>query len=140
MSFRGLTWKANLVTDLALRDRDQRELATLTGIVEDRGGYVAETIIHIHMGPLQNPQRVRIRRSAWPTRTTLNSVDFGREFHMRLRQHEGTGVYLVYGSVTRPDGSIVQRGHLCRTLDDVKRVLPLLKKELGIESPGKLEP
>jgi hypothetical protein len=125
--------------ELAVRERDLRELATLCELDRRAPSSPGDATILVTLGPNQTPSRIAIRRSAWPSRTALNFSE-GREFHMRLRQHTGTGVYLVYGSVTRPDGSIVQRGHLCRSLADVSRIIPLLRKELGIEAPGKLEP
>lgn len=131
-----------LVADLAVREHDQRELAVLCELNLNTSvhPYTSDAIILVTLGPQQIPQRIAIRRSAWPSRTALNFSE-GREFHMRLRQHDKTGVYLVYGSVTRHDGSLIQRGHLCRTLDAVGRVIPLLRKELGLpEKPGQLGP
>lgn len=100
-----------------------------------------DTIILVELGPEQTPARIYIRRSAWPTCTTLNhGHDRGREFHLRLRQHIRTGVYLVYGSVELPGGMIRQRGHLCRTLEEVKDVMPLLRAELEIPTKKAIPP
>jgi hypothetical protein len=128
------------MTSLTIRDSDLRELATLCGLDHRPSHSPGDATILVTLGPEQTPSRIAIRRSAWPSLTTLNYSE-GREFHVRLRQHTGTGVYLVYGSVTRPDRSIIQRGHLCRTLGDVERVIPLLRKELGLpDKPGQLPP
>jgi hypothetical protein len=128
------------MTEITVRETDQRELARFCGLVGPTHSAPGDAIILVTLGPSQIPARIAIKRSAWPSRTALNYSE-GREFHLRLRQHEGTGVYLVYGSVTRPDGSLIQRGHLCRTLADVERVIPLLRKELGLpDRPGQLDP
>lgn len=133
------------MTDLIVREHDLRELATLTEADRRAPSSPGDATILVTLGPNQQPSRIAIKRSAWPSLTALN-VGGGREFHVRLRQHTGTGVYLVYGSVTRPDGSLIQRGHLCRNMNDVERVIPLLRKELGIppfggtSAPGKLGP
>lgn len=100
------------------------------GIVGVRPG---ETIIRVELGPDQNPRVIFIRRSAWPSLTNLDQGHSrGREFHLRLRRHSKTGVYLVYGSVEIGGGAIRQRGHLCRTIEEVKAVMPLLRRELEI--------
>jgi hypothetical protein len=138
----------------AIELASQLELAQLSGIVDARGrflnraGQSTDTLITIHLGPDQTPQVARLWRRAWPTVTALNFSQ-GREFHVRLRQHQASGVCLVYGSVSitpknRHQHSIfaevVQRGRLCRNLSQVHAAIETIKKELGIPPFGGTSP
>lgn len=133
-----------IMNTLVRRDDDLSALyaesgsSTITPVSGAANRMVADSIIHVELGPHVRPSRIRILRSAWPTVTALNFAE-GREFHMRLRRHTPTGIYLVYGSVTLPTKEVRQRGHLCRTIADVERIIPLLRRELQIEKPGLLK-
>jgi len=136
---------------------DGYNLALEAGIVEDRGQFSesrmlpsgkADCLIVIHLGPAQRPEIARIWKSQWPTVTALNYSE-GREFHVRLRRHDKTGYFLVYASVTRTSknadkqsifAEVLQRGRVCRSLDQVKAAIPIIKKELGIEHERMLPP
>ena len=128
---------------------ESRELARLAELVDSRGQAIkrpsgADTIIVIHLGPGQVPEVAHISRQAWPTVTALNFSE-GREFHVRLRRHGPTGVFLVYASVSLSKktqnlpsifGDVVQRGRVCRTLPQVSSAVGDLKRELGIVNAG----
>ncbi len=128
-----------------------QELAREAGLLE-RGPRAihntaprGDSIIVIHLGPGQVPEVAHILRSQWKTVTALNYA-LGCEFHVRLRQHQPSGVCIVYASVSRSSknrdarsifGDVVQRGRVVRTPDQIKAAIVEIRKELGIESPGK---
>lgn len=138
---------------------EQADLAQLSGITDGRyraasapssgGGIVraggADTVITIHLGPDQTPQVARILRSQWPSVAAFNYSE-GREFHVRLRQHVGTGVCLVYASVSVPRNDprpsifaeVLQRGRLCRNPSQFEQAVAELRQELGILKPKHL--
>lgn len=124
-------------TDLSTIAREVATTAGMQHLVNRSSG--GDNIIHVELGPQQDPPRIRILRSAWPTVTALNFAE-GREFHMRLRRHSPTGIFLVYGSVTLSNKTVRQRGHLCRTLAAIEAVIPILRRELELEPAKAFNP
>lgn len=133
---------------------DAQELAREAGLLEGGPRSVMNTaprgdsIIVIHLGPDQRPEVAHILRSQWPTVTTLNYAQ-EREFHVRLRQHKGTGVCIVYASVGQSPknrhrksifGDVIQRGRLARTPEQIKAGIEQIRIELGITREELLRP
>lgn len=123
---------------LARLEPTQKDLALEAGITtaSHPHGLGAVTIV-IHLGPGKSPEWILLDRSRWKTVTALNYAQRG-EFHMRLRtngQH-----FIVYGSHSRVPNHCEQRGYICRSMADVERAIPLLRKELGLEKPGLIGP
>lgn len=123
------------MVELVRRSDDFAALYEEINIAGTKVSQAGDTLIQVELGPHVRPSIIRIWRRAWPTVTALNFAE-GHEFHMRLRRHTPTGIYLVYGSVTLPNKEVRQRGHLCRTIADVERVIPLLRRELQIPPSG----
>lgn len=103
-----------------------------------------DSVIIIHLGPGQRPEVANILRSQWPTVTALNYAQ-EREFHVRLRRHKGTGIFIVYASVGFSDknrsqksifGDILQRGRVALTPAQIKAGIEEIRAELGIERQG----
>ncbi len=128
------------MSDLIRAEPSQLELAAEAGIrtaARAHGHFGAGTIV-IHLGPGKSPEYILLERSAWKTVTALNFAE-GREFHMRLRTNGRH--FVVYGSIHRLDtGTVMQRGFICRSMVDVERCIPTLRKELGLDKPGLLKP
>jgi len=126
---------------------EQRNLLKLESSLNEspaKHSRCGDSIIVIHLGPDQTPEVARILRSQWPTVTALNYAQ-EREFHVRLRRHSVTGVFLVYASVGISSknkgrksifGDIIQRGRIAKTPDQIKAGIEEIRAELGIPPFG----